>query len=141
MVEAVFDFTSVDIEALVSDLSNGDLVNGILLFVGWRKCSGQILLSVFHRFQTLVPATVKRFQVRGVLGGFRSDALQETLDFFTHTYRILETAEFYGGDERYKIRSDLRDSLASELRARGVLPRYEPTLRALAEFCVQQQVA
>lgn len=110
----------------------GDIVNGILLFMGNLKFSDQQLYRFFKRLSVEDPSLDQRLDIKSFQGRLHSDALRRILSF-REMGKIIELSMPNPVDQFYRPRTSQMEFVRKDLIANEVLPGHEDSLRRLAE--------
>lgn len=105
----------------MEQLTNSDIVSGILLFSRLRSFSEQAFFQLFTQLKEAHPH--RDFGVKSV---------SRTLSFLEMHYILLPPTVYGGSDTRYRFNHDFCDPLRTELAKEGILPRCETLFRDLA---------
>src|ERR1700687_5648929 len=115
----------------VSALSAAEILSAILLF-GGVPFPEQAIYRFFSKLESSVPELAGRFRVMGPLGHQRSEPVRQALSFL-EMGKLVVVPSPNPVDQFYRPRSSQLSSLRATLEHRGVLPKYEPLLKELAQ--------
>lgn len=122
---------NVDIGELAK-LTTTEMLTGMLLFLGERRFSEQDLYAFLNELAKCDATLADRFLILGSPQHRSSKPLRRTLSFL-QMGKILDIAPPNPVDQYYSPRASQMGSVQQDLRARGVLPDHEATLKRLAD--------
>jgi hypothetical protein len=113
------------------ELSLGDLLNGIILFITDQKFSEQQLYKFFYSLSREDTSLANRLRFKGIPGNLQSEPLRRILSF-REMSKLLELPMPNPVDQVYRPRTSQIGSLKEDMNDTKVLPKFEPLFKKIA---------